>query len=147
MVLPVSVATVGFASMAAAATGITCTGMTGNFNKPNGSLTGCSDTANTGGKATLPIKALASGSGTITWNKTGTTSIDKVVPTTVAANKCSDPSANSEIKATAVIVKSTGAAAKSIKKGWIFTAYVCVNGTTDAITILKGTKVVIGPKS
>jgi len=149
MVLPVSVATVGFASMAAAASGVSCSKLVVSLTTGNGKLSGCTDPANTGKTGTFPIATLVSGvgsTGTITWNKTGTTNITVTTFGTVTPNAC--PTGYTEYEAMATITGGTGEAAKSIKKKWTFQAFVCVDASSAPISIelLPGSKVEIGPK-
>jgi hypothetical protein len=144
MVLPLGAATVGFVGTAAAATGVSCTKLTGKATGSKGTVSGCTDTANTGGSGTFNPSSLLSG-GKITWaKKVGTTTIDNVNPVTVTPNKC--PKGDTEYEITADIESSTGKTAKSIKDGWTLQVYVCLNNTTEAFSILKGTKLEIGAK-
>jgi hypothetical protein len=146
MVLPMAAATLGFASMASAATAsVTCSKLKVNLTSDIATLSGCTDPANTGKSGTLPVGALAGGAGstgTITWNKTGTTNITETAFNTISPDKC--PSGYTEYEAVAKITGGTGKAEKSIKKGWTFQAYVCVNLTTSAVELLPGSKVDIG---
>ncbi len=92
MVLPISVATFGFASMAAATTGVTCTKLAVSLTTGNATLSGCTDPANTGKSGTIPIASLAGGAGsmgTITWHGTvGTTNITETAFNTITPDKC-----------------------------------------------------------
>jgi hypothetical protein len=143
MVLPVSAATLSFAGVAGAASGVTCTSIKGSLSGKTGTISGCTDKANTGTKGTFPIAALTGGSGSITWNKTGTTAITVTGIATVTPNKC--PKGDTEYHVTANVTGGTGAAAKSIKTGWTLSAFVCVT-KAGAFSLLKGQKVNIGPK-
>jgi hypothetical protein len=143
MVLPMSAATLSFVGVAGAASGVTCTKISGSIAGTKGTLSGCTDPANTGGKGTFPIAALTGGSGSITWNGTGTTALSGVTATTVTPNKC--PKGDTEYKVNGNITGGTGKAAKSIKKGWTLQALVCVTAA-GKFSLLKGQKVNIGPK-
>ena len=168
--LPVSGLTLGLASAAAAATGFTCSKLTGNAesgSNPKATFGGCTDTANTAGSGTVPILSLISGgtSGKITWAKSyGTTPLTKIVFSETATDTCptgSDGSTqDSEYQVTAVLGTSTGKAAKSIKKGWTLhsikgtkqstNAFICIDLSSGpdagALSLLPGTKVDFGPK-
>jgi len=147
MVLPVAALTIGSASMAAAASGVTCSKLAVSLTTGNATLSGCTDPANTGKSGTIPISELAGGvgsMGTITWHGTGTTTITETAFNTITPDKC--PTGYTEYEAEATITGGTGVALKSIKKKWTFQAFVCANLTTDKFALLKGTKVEIGPK-
>jgi hypothetical protein len=148
MLLPVSAATFGFASMAAAASTVTCSKLAVSLTTGNATLSGCTDPANTGKSGTVPISELAGGvgsMGTITWHGTvGTTAITETAFNTITPDKC--PTGYTEYEAVAKITGGTGTSAKSIKKGWTFQAFICANLTTDKFMLLKGTKVEIGAK-
>jgi hypothetical protein len=133
---------VAWTATASAASGVACTKLTANVNKSKGTISGCSDTANTGGKGTFSLTTLASGSGTVTWNKTGTTKVDKGTFTTVSPSAC--PTGDTEYSATGDVSGGTGKAVKSIKKGWTYQAFVCLNPSTGAITLVKGTDMHFG---
>jgi hypothetical protein len=143
MSLPLAALTVGWSGVAGAATGVACSKITGGIAGTTGTLSGCTDTANTGGKGTFPISALTGGSGSITWNGTGTTALSGVTATAVTPNKC--PSGDTEYKVSGNVSGGTGKALKSIKKGWTLSAYVCVT-SSGKFSLLKGQKVNIGPK-
>jgi len=148
MVLPISVATFGFASMAAATTGVTCSKLAVSLTTGNATISGCTDPANTGKSGTIPISELAGGTGsmgTITWHGTvGTTTITETAFNTITPDKC--PTGYTEYEAQATVTGGSGTSLKSIKKKWTFQAFVCANLTTDKFMLLKGTKVEIGPK-
>jgi hypothetical protein len=147
LVLPMTAATFGFASMASAATAsVTCSKLKVNLTSDLATLSGCTDPANTGKSGTIPIGELAGGAGsmgTITWHGTvGTTTVTETEFATVAKDKC--PTGYTEYEVKANITGGTGASLKSIKKGWTFEAFVCANLTTDQFELLPGTKVDIG---
>jgi len=102
-------------------------------------LTNCTDPANTGGKGTAVSKVVkgTTGTTTIKWNKTGTTTLtfSYVV---VKANKC--PKGQTEIIETGNVTGGTGAAIKSILKGQKTSASVCEG---KSVALLKGTKFVL----
>ena len=54
----------------------------------NGTLSGCSDKANTGGSGTFPPSSVEEASGTITWNQTGTTDLDNFIGNGVSPSAC-----------------------------------------------------------
>lgn len=136
--LPVSIVTVGLAGTASAATpktdsAISCSKLSGSISG-NGALAKCSDKANTGGKASFPASALVSGSGTITWNGTGTTA----VTVTGSPNGGSDcPTGDTEFAVTGTTGKSTGAAKKSIAKKAAINALVCLT-VSGSFTLVPG---------
>ncbi|MFZ0665802.1 MAG: hypothetical protein WAM97_08595 [Acidimicrobiales bacterium] len=140
MVLPVSamgvVAAAGTAFAAKpAGTSVKCKNITGTITG-NVSVTKCNDKANTGGSGSAPASSLISGSGKITWNGTGTTKLDNVVPTQ-AGTAC--PSGSTEYMVTGDVKGGTGAAKTSIPKGWTFTVNVCVDGSGN-ITMAPGSE-------
>ena len=151
--LPISLLSVSLAGTASAASpataSVVCKKISGNFlTGTTGKLSGCTDTANTGGSGTFPIAALGTGSGNITWNGTGTTALTSVTPTGVTPDTCPNDAGGtqeSEFLVTADISGGTGKAKKSIKKGWTLTSTVCVDlAGTGAFKVLKGTTVQIG---
>jgi hypothetical protein len=135
-----------FAGTAAAAGGASCSTLGGSVSSTGavkGKLSGCTDTKNTGGKGTFKNKEGAT-TGSITWNGTGTTTADNITDTPVSPGTC--PSGDEELEVTGTITGGTGAAAKSIKKGWTFQAFVCANLTTGAISLAPSTLWEMGPK-
>jgi len=133
---------VAWTATASASSSVACSKLKANADKAKGTISGCTDTANTGGKGTFPVAALASGSGTITWNKTGTTKVDNGTFATVSPSAC--PTGDTEYSATGDVSGGTGKAKKSIKKGWTYEADVCLNSSTGAITLVKGTDMHFG---
>jgi hypothetical protein len=143
MVLPVSALSIAAAGPAfAAKTGVKCTAIKGKITGKNATISGCTDTKNTGGSGKAPISALAAGSGTVTWTGTGTTTLGNGTFTQVSPDACA--SGSTEYEAQLTVTGGTGAAAKSILTGWTVQAFICVNGTNGKITILPGTDVNIG---
>jgi hypothetical protein len=102
-------------------------------------LSNCTDAANTGGKGSAVSKVGkgTSGTTTIKWNKTGTTTLSFTY-TVVKANKCAK--GLTEIVETGKVTGGTGAAIKSILKGQKTSATVCEGKT---VALLKGTKFVL----
>lgn len=102
-------------------------------------LTNCTDAANTGGKGSAVSKVGkgTTGTTTIKWNKTGTTTLSFAYKV-VKASKC--PKGDSEITETGKVTGGTGAAIKSIPKGQKTTATVCEG---KSVALLKGTKFVL----
>jgi hypothetical protein len=144
-----------FASQAQAAsittTGVVCTGLSGKVVLSNDSatikLSGCNDTANTGGKGTTKGSE-SSTKASITWNKTGTTTEDDVANNTVSPDTCPTPTGgiqDIEELSTATVTGGTSKAKASIKKGWTVQAYVCFNSGDSELSLLPGTKYQIGP--
>jgi hypothetical protein len=126
-------------------TGVSCTGLKGTLlkGKVTIAISGCNDKANTGGKGTEKTTELGS-TGTIAWSGgEGTTKYDDSSYSGVSDPTC--PSTDSEDESTGKITGGTGAAEKSIKKGWSFQAYVCYDASTGALTLAPGTHYLIGP--
>jgi hypothetical protein len=137
--------TLSFAGTAVAkSTGVSCTGLSGTIastGKVKISLSGCSDTKNTGGKGTEKTKETST-SGTITWDGTGTTTYDNSSYSGVSNPTC--PSSDIEEQSTGDIDGGTGAAANSIKKGWTFQADVCYDASAGTLSLAPGTTYEIG---
>jgi hypothetical protein len=136
------------AGPATAATGVTCTKLTGLVNTMNDTakitLSGCNDTANTGGGGKTSGSEGAT-TGTITWNGgKGTTKLDDIV-TTTPTGTC--PSTDLEEMTTGNVSGGTGKAKASIKKGWVNTSYVCYNPSNNKLTLAPGTEYTIAPAS
>jgi len=141
LAVPASLTT-AFAGPAWALTGASCTKLAATAGNPStGTLSGCSDPANTGksGKLSSTVSG-SSGTGTITWNKTGTTTTSFTFKV-VTPDKC--PSGAVEAKETGTVTGGSGAALKSIPKGQKTSATVCANTSKNTVTLLKGTKFVI----
>ncbi len=127
---------VAFSGVASAsAPTATCTGFSSNSSGA-GTLSGCNDTKNTGGKGTSKT---SKGVTTITWNKTGTTTAKVVDVVEKTDTKCS-PKTDTEVKVTSTVTGGTGAAVKSIKKGQTSTIYICYNASTKKATVAPGEK-------
>lgn len=139
-----SVALAGAAS-AASSTPVTCTKMKGNLNTGgNFTLSKCSDTAATGGSGTFPSSSVSSGSGgTITWHVAGSST--KVGSITEGSSTATCAAGDDAIEATGSVLKSKGAAKKAIPAGWEFTANVCYNPNTGAVSEAKGYPVTFEP--
>lgn len=139
LAFPVSGA-LSFAGSAAAASSVSCTTWTGHLNTTSGvgkdKLSGCGDSKNTGGKGSF--KTVTDGTTwTIKWNGTGTTTVGSITYGSVSSPTC--PSSDQEESVTGDITGGTGAAAKSIKKGWTLQAYFCYDPSTGDITMAPGT--------
>lgn len=135
-----------FAGTANAASGVSCSTLGGSISSSGvvkGKLSGCTDPANTGGKGTFKSTE-GSSTGSVKWNGTGTTTADNITDTPVTPNTC--PSSETELEVTGDITGGTGAAPKSIKKGWTFQAFVCADLTTGAISLAPGTSWEMGKK-
>jgi hypothetical protein len=151
MALPIAAVSVGWTGVAGASTrvatattGVACSKISGGIGGTTGKLSGCSDSANTGGSGTFPIAALTGGSGSITWHGTvGTTALSGVTATATTTNKC--PTGDTEYEVSGKVSGGTGKSLKSIKKGWTLQAFVCVTASGN-FSLLKGQKVNIGPK-
>jgi len=150
LAFPIGALSVGLAGQASAASirnpsaGVMCTKIKANIlTGTNAKLKGCSDVKNTGGSGKAPIGTLTSGAGTITWHGTGTTTVNNGTFTSVSPDAC--PTGDAEYEITFDVTGGTGAAAKSILAGWTMQAFVCVNTTTGAVTLLPGTDLNIGP--
>ncbi len=100
----------------------------------SGTISGCNDTANTGGKGTIAAN-ISKKTGTITWNKTGTTTF-KFTEKSVTNTKC--VKGDTEISETATTTGGTSKALKSIPKGQVSTTLVCVKGSS--LSLVKGEK-------
>jgi hypothetical protein len=141
--LPVSIVTVGLAGTASAATkatdsAISCSKLKANITGTTGTISKCSDTANTDGTGTFPVAALTSGSGKITWGAAhGTTAVSVTATSDPTGTDCA--AGQDEYLVTGTTGKSTGDAKKSIAKDAAINATACVNGTTGAVTLAKGT--------
>jgi hypothetical protein len=122
---------------------ITCKKFTGNLEGGNGTLSGCSDKANTGGSGTFPPSSIEQSSGTITWNQTGTTDVDNFIGNGVSPSACKH--SNPEDKVTGDVFGGTGAAATSIPDGDTLTVYLCINPSTGEVTLAPKTKFTIAP--
>jgi hypothetical protein len=153
LAFPIGALSVGYAGQASASirnpsTVVTCSKIKANIlTGTTAKLKGCSDTKNTGGSGKAPIATLTSGSGTLTWHGTGTTTLAGGSFTAVSPDTCPTPTGGSQdLEYTIMynVTGGTGAAAKSIKAGWTLTATVCINQTTGAVALLAGTDVQIG---
>ena len=135
-----SVALAGQAQAAQPATGVSCKTLSGKVNLTTNTATikvsGCNDTKNTGGKGTSKGSESAT-TGTITWNGTGTTTLGSETNTPVSNSTC--PSGDVEEQSSATVTGGTGAAAKSIKKGWTEQAFVCFDPSTSMLSLAPGT--------
>jgi hypothetical protein len=139
LMIPASAATLALSTNVASATttkAVKCTTLSGQA-LATGSLTGCSDSANTGSSGTFPTQPSSSGKATIKWASGGKTTA--TFNYTSAGSAC--PSGDTEEVITGTVTKNTGAA-KSIKIGPI-KGDVCVSSTL-ALSLAPGTKFTIG---
>ena len=152
LVVPASLATWAVASSASAAAMPSCTALVGSSTKTTSSLSGCTPTANTGGKGSSVTKTGkgTSGTSTITWaTKHGVTKLSFSYKLITKNEKCGTSvvkgkkTNNLEATETGKVLSSTGLAAKVIKAGQKTTATVCINAKTGAESLLKGTKFVL----
>jgi hypothetical protein len=137
MVASASVGTLAFASASGAAvkpatSSVKCTALSGTVGG-TGSLTGCTDTANTGGSGSFP---LVPGSNSVTWAAGGTNTFSYTFKT-VTPNAC--PKKNEEIAVAGTVTGSTGSGS-SIPNGDKVKGDLCVNKKTDVVELLPGTK-------
>jgi hypothetical protein len=134
--IPLSVATVGLAGTAGAATSsVTCTGLTGTISTTV-TISKCTPSGGKGYKtASAPASSLASG-GNLTWSKSkATTTIGDSSVKVVSPNKCGTSTEYSFTgKVTAASTKGTGIP----KKGDAVKALACVS-SAGAISLLPGT--------
>jgi hypothetical protein len=146
LTVPISSLCVALAGPAAAAAGVTtsCSKLTGSLTAPKVTLSKCNDTANTGGRGTIPTSSIEAGAGTITWNGTGKTKVDDITIAATSTNAC--PKGSTEEEVTGNVTGGTGAAVTSIKKGYSLQAFVCANSSTASISLAPGTKVNFGKK-
>jgi hypothetical protein len=133
--IPGSVAFAGLSGTAGAAgtSSVSC-------GKTAGSATGtitlgkCTPKSKTNKSASFSAGALQSGSGTVTWAKSGqTTVLSNVVANTVTPNLCKK--GNVEYHATGNV---TGGTSTYTHVGDAFTSTVCINTTTLKLANLKG---------
>jgi len=143
--MPISVlALEGTASAAVkpAFSAIACSKLNANLSGKTGTISACTDPANTGTKGTFPVASLTSGSGIITWatSPKGTTAVT-VSASPNGGTAC--PAGSTEYAVSGKTGASTGPAKKSIANGAKLHALACVNTTTGAITLVPGTKFTI----
>lgn len=132
--VPISLASLAFAGPAFAAGTATCSKLSGSVSSNNASLSGCTDTANTGGSGTVTVSTLESGKGPITWASShGTTTIS--IKFTQSGTSC--PGAT-EYKITGKVTADTGKAT-SIKVGSKVSADVCLS-SSGSFSLVKKTK-------
>ena len=146
--LPV-VGTFAFAGTALASTSVSCSKLTGTATTSGSSkdkLSGCTDTANTGGGGTFSSTS-SSTTGTVKWaGGHGTTTFDNVSSSGVSPDAC--PNGGIEEEVTGTVSKDTGLA-KSIKVGWTLQAFICATPNSSGsftLTLAPGTKWEMGPK-
>jgi hypothetical protein len=136
------VGSVAFAGQAFAASGVSCTALTGKVNPTTDAakitVTGCNDTKNTGGKGTTSSSEGAASS-TIKWANGETTILGMGTTSIVSPDAC--PGSDLEEETTAPV---TGGTSKSIKKGWTSQSFVCYNPSTNKLSLAPGTTFQIG---
>ena len=129
LVVPASLTAWAAPGVASAAAPAMCAGLTANLTGV-GSLSKCTDSANTGGSGKL-VANLAKKTAVVTWNKTGTSTFSLVYVTVTKDEKeikgCAK--GTTEILFSGSVTGGTGAAIKSIPKGQKVTAEVCVSKT------------------
>jgi hypothetical protein len=130
LVVPASLGTWAVAGPASAAAPANCAGLTATL-KGVGTVTKCTDPANTGGSGKIVFN-ITKLTGTVTWNKTGTSTM-KIAYSTVKkdekeAKVC--PKGTTELLITGSITGGTGKAIKSIPKGQKVSAEVCTSKTS-----------------
>ena len=137
MVAAGSLGSIGFMATGvagASSPSVTCT--TGKITiTGSGTISGCSDTANTGGKGTIKA-TISPKKGTITWATgfgTTTFSYTYTIPTNT---KCAK--GDKEIVEVATVTGGTGKAIKSIPKNQKATTTICEKGST--VTLAPGQK-------
>ena len=137
MVTVTSIGSLALASGVASASVpvVTCNTFTTNLSG-TGTVTGCTLLAATGGRGTVKT---VSGKGTITWNKTGTTTTTAKDVVQKLDTKCT-PKTDVEVLITSTVTGGTGAAIKSIKVGQTWTFYVCANVATKTVSLAPGQK-------
>lgn len=139
LLIPASIATVALtssasaASPAAAAKAVKCTSLTGTI-EATGTLSGCTDSANTGGGGTFPTTGASPA--TIKWNSGGKTT----ATFSYAGGSGACPAGQTQEDVTGNVTKDSGVA-KSVKIGPI-SGTVCLSGAT--LSLAPGTKFVIG---
>jgi hypothetical protein len=140
LLIPASIATVAFASSSsaaspnAAAKAVKCSTLSGTI-LATGSVSGCTDTANTGGGGTFPTSG--SNPTTIKWTSGGKTTA--TINYSGGSGKCATGDTQEDV--TGNVTKDKGVA-KSVKIGPI-SGTVCVSAD-GALSLAPGTKLVIG---
>jgi hypothetical protein len=152
LTVPASVAVWAVSGPASAATGASCSTLTGNDAKTSTMLSGCAPAADNGGSATGVTKTGkgTSGTSTLTWaGKHGVTTLSFSYKLVTKNEKCGTSvvkgkkTNNLEAIETGKVLTSTGTASKDIKAGQATTATVCINASTGAEGLLKATKFVL----
>jgi hypothetical protein len=110
-------------------------------------LTSCTDLPATGGRGTAVVnfKVLTKELGTITWNKTGTTTFTLTKAVVVKVSKC--PKGTVQYDTSGTVTGGTGAALNGIPKGSPYSESACANTKTGATTMRPGTKVIISARA
>ena len=143
--IPASLASVALTGSTAWASTVTCTKLSGTVSGGTAHLSGCNDTANTGGSGTAPVSAFAHGSGTITWaTGHGTTSVTITFTPVGGSGQAKDEAetrrcaaGSQEYVIHGKVTGDTGKAA-SITVGSIVSAEVCLS-SAGAFSLEPGT--------
>jgi hypothetical protein len=150
LALSVSSLSLAIAGTAAAATkplvgSVTCSKFKGSLTGTSGKIGKCTDRANTGVKGTFPVTTLVEGSGTITWNGTGTTTLDDVTMTPfLGTSTCA--SGDTELTVAGDVNGGTGAAVNSIPSGDSVSTLVCFTSSLT-FSLAPGSAVDFIPES
>jgi len=134
LAVPVGAASLAFATPAFAAA-TACSVLTGNISgTPASTVSGCNDTANTGGSGTFRVGALSSPT-TVTWATSGTNTFTfKYKLISAKKDKCS--AGNNEVTITGKITGHTGAGSSVTGK---VKASICYSAASGALSLLPGT--------
>jgi hypothetical protein len=133
------------ASAASAVRSVMCSKFKGSLTGTTGKIGRCTDHANTGAKGTFPISTLETTSGTITWNGTGTTTLDDVTMTPdEGTSTCA--SGDIELSVSGDVNGGTGNAVNSIPAGDTVSALICATSSL-AFSLAPYTGVEFNPAS
>jgi len=134
LAVPIGAASLAFTGPAFASA-TACTVLTGNISgTPASSVSGCNDTANTGGSGTFPPGALSSPA-TVTWATGGTTTFTfKYKLVSAKKDKC--PAGDNEVTLSGKVTGHTGVGSSVTGK---IKASICYNSSSGALSLLPGT--------
>ncbi len=137
LVVPAAMATWVVAGPASAGAPATCAVLNATV-KGTGTVSKCTDPANTGGSGKIVFNIVKL-TGTVTWSKTGTSTMKIAYKTQKPDEKETKvcPKGTTEVNVTGSITGGTGAAIKSIPKGQKVSAEICFSKTT--VTLEPGT--------
>lgn len=144
---------VPFAGSASALTGTSCSSAkftinTARATETTGTVAGCTNPAATGGKGTgvFNFKVVTPIVVTVTWNKTGTTSLklSEKAGSKAQTAKCATVvgKGGSSIVALGSVTGGSGATLKGIPKGSKFNSSFCLSAKL-ALSVYPGTKIVL----